>query len=114
MAALDNNQPSSIYSWSEPTLRKQAPSSLKLAGPLRGQFTLETHTKKPEQLRGSMTVSRDKPFPELKPKYSNRVKKLSFDQEWLKEHREAKLREFKVAREHTALRKSLSEPLLGK
>lgn len=115
MAAHDSSQNGISFSMSEPSLREQAPLSLRRAGPLKNSFVAandrgaETANKTREDSRGSEMVKRSKPFPELKPKFAHQVKKSCFDQDWIREQRVEKMHQFERQREIAIPQKRLSE-----
>ena len=124
MAALDSERQSICFAMSEPSLREQAPSCLRRAGPLREQFVAANDRQekppanilndgdrsKDEERGGSQMVKRQKPFPELKPSYAHYLKRTSFNQEWIREQRAEKIHQFELQRQIAPQQKRLSEP----
>lgn len=116
MAAHDSSQNRISFSMSEPSLREQAPLSLRRAGPLKDSFAAANdrsaeaaNNKMREESRGSEMVKRSKPFPELKPKFAHQVKKSWFDQDWIREQRAEQMHRFERQRESAMPQKRLSE-----
>jgi hypothetical protein len=99
---------------SEPSLRQQAPSSLHRAGHIRETFHQANDGTSNEAKRDSEMVKRDKPFPELKPNYSRGLKRSSFNREWLREQRAAKMADFANQRQAAPHQKSRSEPVIAR
>lgn len=126
MAALDSERQSISFSMSEPSLREQAPSCLRRAGPLREKFIAandleEKHQEnilsdgdrnRDEGRQGSQMVKRQKPFPELKPSYAHYLKRTSFNQEWIREQRAEKIQKFETQRQISPQQNRRSEPVL--
>lgn len=126
MAALDSERGSISFSMSEPSLREQAPPSLRRAGPLREKFIAanDREEKPPEHIvndggrdrdeerQGLEMVKRQKPFPELKPSYAHHLQRASFNQEWIREQRAARIHQYEAQRKIVQPQKQRSEPLL--
>lgn len=126
VAALDRNQESISFAMSEPSLREQAPSCLQRAGPLRKKFiAANDREEKPseiilndgdrsrdEERSGSQMVKRQKPYPELKPSYAHYLKRTSFNQEWIREQRAEKIRQYETQRQIAPQQKQRSVPYL--
>jgi len=124
VAALDSERQSISFAMSEPSLREQAPSCLRWAGPLREQFVAANDREenppanilndgdrsKDEERGGSKMVKRQKPFPELKPSYAHYLKRTSFNQEWIREQRAEKIGQFELQRQIAPQQKRLSGP----
>ena len=124
MGANDRNQESISFSMSEPSLREQAPASLRRAGPLREKFIAanDREVKPPvntwndgrqysdEERHGSEMVKRQRPYPELKPSFADYSKRTSFNQEWMREQRAAQIHQFESQRQIAPQQDRLSEP----
>lgn len=100
------------YAMTEPSLRQQAPPSLHRAGHIRETFHQANDGTSKEAARDSEMVKRDKPFPELKPNYARGLKRTSFDQNWLREQRAAKMADFANQRQAAPHQKSRSAPVM--
>ena len=102
------------YAWRDPALRADAPLRLQRQRVLREAFD---HARDPlisaqhramEQTesqrrgaseRGSSMVGTDRPYPELRPKQEPGPKRAAFDRAWLREHRAARLAQYREQRQ---------------
>ncbi len=125
MAAHDSENSRISFSMREPSLRDCAPPSLQRAGSIRSQFetrklgntlSQENHPgsdfcRREDSGSGSQMIKSQKPFPELKPRNSYELKKVFFDQAWLREQRQAQLDHFSVQRQSAPQQNRQSEPV---
>lgn len=113
MANHDNAAyPGITYAMTELSLRQQAPPSLHRAGHIRETFHQANDGIANEAKRDSEMVKLDKPFPELKPNYARGLKRSSFNQNWLREQRAAKMVDFANQRQVAPHQKQRSEPVM--
>lgn len=108
------------FSMQEPSLRDQAPPSLQRAGSINQSFrenaqasmSIKTQNRARKIESGSGMVKQDRPFPELKPKNSQDIKKIAFDQAWIREQRAAQLDSFATERQNQFHENHYSQPVL--
>jgi hypothetical protein len=109
------------FAGKHPELANDNPESFRQAPPLHREFDLARDPFIAKQIRameqieaqrrgesersggGSQMVKRDKPFPELRPKFEPAPIRDTFNRAWLREQREARLADLNRQREHRPL-----------
>lgn len=102
------------YANSDPGLRQHMPKALREMRPVAAPFNEAVRgTSAPPQRRedtrtdaqtgrGSEMVKKDRPHPELRPKYETQPKRDAFNQAWLKEARAARMAGYEAQRAQRA------------
>lgn len=102
------------YASRKPGLREAMPDSLRKAGSTKATFDhardpwlskqlkaeQQSEARRRETGDGSKMVKLHKPFPELRPKRERSPIRQSFNRAWLREDREAQMRQLEAQAEH--------------
>ena len=123
---MNRNARTISYAASQPDLRARLPAAFRHTGTTRRAFDQVRDPLLAEQLRdlnkteaqrrgeqdqGSLMIKRQRPQPELKPRYHHAITRVQFDLEWLREQRAAMLAYYRQqAGEHGATNTTPQQP----